>query len=237
MPIPMLNIAKPQYGPQTARLLYQQATGAAPSAAEAQLRQSGDAALARALGMARSGRGNQALAMRNALDANANMQAQLAGQAAQLRAQEQARAIAQMQAQNAGEQEQINRATGGFMRGVSSALGMAGAGGNAGQVLGAVAPLAMMLSDRRAKTDVGDGGPAATGLLEALSAHTFRYRGDDEQQLGVMAQDLEQAPAGRAIVREGPGGAKMLDSNRALAAALASMGELHERLRRLEGGG
>jgi hypothetical protein len=72
------------------RNFYEQGPG--PSAAQAQLQMAGDQNMANAIAMAHSGRGagQNAAAMRNAMFSNAATQQQLGGQAAQLRAQEEA---------------------------------------------------------------------------------------------------------------------------------------------------
>lgn len=63
-------------------------TGQGPSAAEAQLRQGGDQSMSSALALARSGRGNNTGAMRQAMFQNAATQGQTNQQLATLRAQE-----------------------------------------------------------------------------------------------------------------------------------------------------
>lgn len=66
-------------------------------------------------------------------------------------------------------------------------FGLAGAGvGGAASIASKVAPL-MMLSDRRAKTDIRRVGKLDNGL----PVYVFRYRGDDAPQIGLMAQEVE----------------------------------------------
>lgn len=50
------------------------------------------------------------------------------------------------------------------------------------------APALLALSDRRAKTDVHKVGKLDSGL----PVYTFKYRGADDTQMGVMAQDVER---------------------------------------------
>lgn len=75
---------------QQQALATQLANPSGPSVAEQQLRMGQDAGMAQALAMARSARGNPALAMRQAQMAQGQLSAQTAGQMALLRAQEEA---------------------------------------------------------------------------------------------------------------------------------------------------
>jgi hypothetical protein len=57
---------------------------------------------------------------------------------------------------------------------------------------------------------------------------------EGERQLGVMAQNVEQTPAGRQIVGALPGGLKALDVPKLAGALAASVGRIGERLAELE---
>lgn len=114
------------------------------------------------------------------------------------------------------------------MKGKIIAAGLEGAGG---------ALSVLTKSDRNAKTDIGDGEASAQDLLDHLSARTFRYRDPADgkgRQTGVMAQDVERSPAGRAFVRETPQG-KALDSRAGFGSVLAMLATLNDRLDRVEG--
>lgn len=92
-------------------------------------------------------------------------------------------------------------------------------------------------SDRRLKTDVRDGTGAAASALKGLSAHSFKYK--DEalgrgQRVGVMAQDLEKAGLGHAVVNTPRG--KMVHGAQLATSLAAMMPGLDARLRKLEGG-
>lgn len=100
-------------------------------------------------------------------------------------------------------------------------------------------------SDERLKTDI-----ARTSLMRPFLdtlAHgraTYRYKNPaDEPRViptggryaGVMAQDLELVPElGHQLVVNTPHG-KMVDTKTALSALMAGTGDLHERVKRLEG--
>lgn len=90
--------------------------------------------------------------------------------------------------------------------------------------LGALA----QFSDRRLKTDVRDGYGAATRAIDSLSPMSYRYRDPalgGDRQLGVMAQDLERAGLGHAVINTPRGkmvkGATLATANTGMIAALA----------------
>ena len=100
----------------------------------------------------------------------------------------------------------------------------------AGSIVGGI------LSDRRAKENIGDGGKEVDAMLSEMKPMRFDYKkehGGGKDYLGFMAQDAEKSPLGRALVME-TGRGKMIDSGRALMAALASSSRLHHRLSKLE---
>lgn len=111
-------------------------------------------------------------------------------------------------------------------------------GGVIGGASNVGAEVATASSDRRAKTDIRSGDPAAEDMLDKLAAEIFRYRDTAKdgagEQLGVMAQDLERSQLGRQMVEESPEG-KRLNFAKGLGAALAAMANLNERLSRVEG--
>jgi len=75
---------------------------------------------------------------------------------------------------------QANAATTGGLFGLgSAAIGALGKGMGAGGLFA--------LSDRRAKTDITFAGTLRNGL----PLYVYRYRGDDEEQLGLMADEVE----------------------------------------------
>lgn len=97
---------------------------------------------------------------------------------------------------------------------------------------------AIVMSDRRLKTDIEDGEADARKATDGLRAFAFRYRDGKHgqgRQVGVMAQDLERAGLGHAVVETGEGkavhGAKLATANTAMIAALG------RRVAQLEGRG
>ena len=105
---------------------------------------------------------------------------------------------------------------------------------------GAAGAAAGLLSDRRAKTDIAPAGKGdVAGLLDALKARLFRYRGENPQpggappHLGILAQDAERSPLGRQMVIDTPQG-KAIDPGQAVGALLAASANLNDRLSRLE---
>lgn len=93
-------------------------------------------------------------------------------------------------------------------------------------------------SDKRLKTDIEDADDDAERLLKGLRAYRFRYKDSkhgEGSQLGVMAQDLERAGAGHAVM-DTPGG-KMVHGAKLATALAAAAGNLDRRLRKVEGKG
>jgi hypothetical protein len=153
----------------------------------------------------------------------ANQQSQVAtrGQAIQEQA---ARANQAIQAQ----QNQVLAATGGFNANMQKQQAY---GGLIGSGLGALATL----SDRRAKRDVEPlGSPSVQEFLGALKPSEYRYAGRTDRKAGVMAQDVEKSRVGRTMVRDTRVG-KVIDIQSATGAMLAALGDLHQRISRVEG--
>lgn len=96
---------------------------------------------------------------------------------------------------------------------------------------------ASAVSDERLKTKVKDGSKAARNALEGLSAHTFAYKNEAKhgrgKQLGVMAQDLERAGLGHAVMNTPHG--KMVHGAKLATSLAAMMPGLDARLSKLEG--
>lgn len=117
--------------------------------------------------------------------------------------------------------------------------------GVAGQNKGMFGPLlsaggtvagAALASDERLKTDVSDADREIDDMLDALKPKSGRYideRHGEGEWNWVMAQDMERSKAGARLVREESYG-KVLDVNKALSTALASMARLNARLRAVE---
>jgi hypothetical protein len=93
-------------------------------------------------------------------------------------------------------------------------------------------------SDERSKTDIQDGDDHANNATASIDAHTFRYKDEKHgkgKQFGVMAQALEKAGLGHAVIDTPDGkyvhGGKLATSNTAMIAAMG------RRLAKLEGKG
>jgi len=110
-------------------------------------------------------------------------------------------------------------------------------GGLVGQA-GQIGATAAMASDERLKTDISDAGDETDEMLRSIMPKRYTYKDQGKHgvgsRVGIMAQDLERSKAGRDVVRNTAGG-KMLDVNAAISAALAGVGRLDERLRKVEG--
>lgn len=231
--------------------LVEQAAGRGPSLATDMLKQQTNQNAAATNAIIGSQRGvNAGLAMRQGLQQQASANQNLAAQAQQARTQEQLAAqqalgqnitqSRQLDLQQQNQQNQYNLGN----RQISAGIGMQNAANETailGGLIGAAgAGGAAMASDERLKKDVGDGDQDAYAFLDALKAHKFNYKNPDGpgaqhgEQLGVMAQDIEQGP-GRNMVQDTPDG-KMLDPAKGFGSVLAAQANLHERLKKIEGG-
>jgi hypothetical protein len=243
-----------------AKELWRRQQGIAPSVAERQLAQTTQQQQAATASLANSARGGalgQAAAQTEAARQQATIGQTSAGQAATLRAQEQEAAEGALAQLYSGQRQQDLAAQNTELQtqlGVASAnareeelkadsynkakdrqqgvLGIAGQGGIAGMGGG-------MLSDRRAKRDVEPmSDDDLESFLEAAKAYWYRYKGDDGRRHGgVMAQDLGETDLGRALLRRNEDGMLAIDQKDGLAAALASLGHLSDRIDKLEGRG
>lgn len=80
---------------------------------------------------------------------------------------------------------------------------MGGLMGMGGKVLGAL-PWATMFSDERLKENV-----EKVGKLDGHSLYSYNYKGDDKEQIGVMAQEVEKKRPD--AVKKTAGGVRMVD--------------------------
>lgn len=95
---------------------------------------------------------------------------------------------------------------------------------------------AIAASDRRLKTDIGQGDDAASKAIDGVKAHVYSYK--DEKygkgpRLGVMAQDLEKSGLGHAVI-DTPDG-KMVHGGHLSTANTAMIAALGRRVAELEG--
>ena len=116
---------------------------------------------------------------------------------------------------------------GAFMSGIGSAMSL------------------LSMSDRNAKKDIGRlSDKDQKSFLEALKGYRYRYKQDakpdgNRRHAGIMVQDLEKSDMGKRLVNVAPDSSgkprKQYDTGEAMGAALASLGYLHKRLKKLEG--
>ena len=96
---------------------------------------------------------------------------------------------------------------------------------------------AVIKSDRRAKTEIADAEDKATKAAEALKAYTYRYKDAADgkgQQFGIMAQELEKAGLGSAVIDTPTG--KHVDAGKLSTANTAMISALARRVAKIEGG-
>lgn len=103
-----------------------------------------------------------------------------------------------------------------------------------GSVLGAGATVAA--SDEEVKDNIQDFD--ASEFLDNLTPSKYRYKEPGKFGAGVhaspMAQDLEKSEVGRSMVKDTPEG-KMVDYGKGFGAILASLTDVHQRLKKVEG--
>lgn len=99
----------------------------------------------------------------------------------------------------------------------------AGAGGQLGGAFGRA------ISDKDMKSNVRDGNADAKAMLDALSAKKYDKFGEEE--VGIMAQDLEKSKAGDKMVEEVEG---VKTIPKGFGEVLAAMANLNDRLSKLE---
>ena len=95
--------------------------------------------------------------------------------------------------------------------------------------------IATAMSDRRLKTDVKDGDDHASKAASRLGAHLFKYKDEQHgkgQQFGVMAQELDRAGLGHAVIDTPQG--KMVHGAKLATSTAAMVGALARRLAKLE---
>ncbi len=97
---------------------------------------------------------------------------------------------------------------------------------------------AIAMSDERLKKDITDGDAKSKAITDKLKSYSYNYKDSKHgkgEQFGVMAQEMEAAGLGHAVIDTPDGkavhGAKAALSGLALTAALA------RRVSKLEGGG
>jgi hypothetical protein len=100
-------------------------------------------------------------------------------------------------------------------------------------VLGALT--AAMKSDRRAKKNIRGGDREANAAIKGLRAYVYEYKNERDgkgKQLSPMAQDMERAGLGHAVIDTPEG--KMVHGAKAATSALGLVAALGRRVERLE---
>tara|TARA_R100001510_G_C7645866_1_gene203192 strand:+ start:490 stop:1272 length:783 start_codon:yes stop_codon:yes gene_type:complete len=127
-----------------------------------------------------------------------------------------------------GEQQRTSFGLGEAQRRASFSANRLATLGNIGSQ---VAAQAIQKSDERMKTDVTPGEEDIRKMLDSIQAYKFKYKGDDEDRVGVMAQDMERTPMGRSSVVD-VGGVKHIVEDP--SKSLAMMKYLDDRIKKLE---
>jgi hypothetical protein len=238
-------------------MLLDRANGNGPSVAVNQLRQGQAQNMAAMNSQAASASGgamNRMMAQNAAINSGAQAGQQAAGQAATMRAGEQIAATGQLQGlygQQRGqalEQEKMSqeRQLGiGSLYAQQQAQNIGAQNANMqshkGGILGGMAGIVGgLFSDVRMKQDISNASEDdMSALLDHLVPRKYRYKEESSSapiRIGVMAQDIEGAPGGKALVGSDEDGMKYIQGPAALGTMLAALGDIHERINQLEGG-
>lgn len=221
-----------------------QIAGGQQSIAAEQLRQGLQQNLAAQRSMAASASpANSAMAARTAAIQSARIGSGMAGQQALAGLQERRDAENALAQLNLGQRGQdVNAAIGGYgaaNQGYGTALGTPQqTWGNVlmGGLQGAAGYGAKAASDRNLKTEIADGDGDTSKALDGLKAYVFRYKDEKHgkgKQLGIMAQDLESAGLGHAVINTPEG--KMVHGAKLATSLAAMLPGLHKRISKLEG--
>lgn len=189
---------------------------------------------------------NQAMSARTAAIQSGRLGAGLSGQQALAGMQESNQAQQQYGALLQGLRGQDLDAINGARQTAANAYGAQASGApqktwwekNGPAVQAGAGFIAAAASDRRLKKEVRDGTKDAEASLRGLSAHSFKYKDEkfgEGRRVGIMAQDLERAGLGHAVVNTTFG--KAIHGGHLSASLAAMMPGLDARLRKLEGKG
>ena len=104
------------------------------------------------------------------------------------------------------------------------------------QGLGAAAGIASF-SDKNLKKDIKPADTKLTEFLDAINGYSYNYKEGKDlpkgERISPMAQDLEKSSLGKNFVQDTAKG-KMVDYGKGLGTMLAAMGQLHDRLKKVE---
>lgn len=90
-------------------------------------------------------------------------------------------------------------------------------------------------SDRTLKENIADVNPAdCLNLIDALDVKTYNYIGDSEPCIGVIAQDIEDSPLARYLVRTTPEGKKAVKVADLVFPLIIAVQALSDHVKRLE---
>lgn len=218
------------------RRLRMMSEGSAQSIGQLQMNSNIGMANQQAMALAASQRGasNPALAFRQAQISNQQMGLEGAQQAALMGQQEKMQANQMILGQAAAQ------------RGIALNSAMANQQSDNQKrstdmnMLAGIGQSAAMISDENAKTNIEPKKYAMDEIesfLKVLKPSTYEYKDSKHgtgEKMGVMAQDLEKSKIGKTMVDTAPDGTKMVDTNKAIGAILAVMGDMSKQIKKME---
>lgn len=98
------------------------------------------------------------------------------------------------------------------------------------------AGMALAFSDKNMKKNIESGDKDVASFLDKIPSKKYDYKDEkngEGKQFGLLAQDLEKHPVGKAMVIETPEG-KAVDYGKGLATILATQSFLHKKLKNIE---
>lgn len=147
----------------------------------------------------------------------------------------------QQQAQNKGvnqqifnNQMQIDQAKAGAMQ--TQAAGQYQDAQDTKKDIGTLVSTAAMMSDENEKKNIKPF--SASEFLDNIVPSKYHYKNSERDGAGMhaspMAQDLEKSAVGKSMVKDTPDG-KMVDYGKGFGAILASLVDVHNRVKKIEG--
>lgn len=100
-----------------------------------------------------------------------------------------------------------------------------------GQIMGGIAGIGSLFSDKNLKEDIKPSGSISDSLAK-IKSYNYKYKGSAKPEAGVMAQDLEKTKAAPAVSETAHG--KVVDTDRLSTINTAAIAEQGARIKQIE---
>jgi hypothetical protein len=143
-------------------------------------------------------------------------------------------------AQSGATQAQINEANAAGQNAIAQSTAAnqtsasnqnASRGGLFGQIAGVASGIGSLFSDRNLKDNIKPSGSISDSLAK-IKSYSYKYKGSNKPEAGVMAQDLEKTKAAPSVYNTPQG--KVIDTNRLATINTAAISEQGRRLKEIE---